>query len=166
MPTPVVPVRLSENGLGVLCLENVGLLAAFVFVPPFDATLGSGFAPCGHSPPGCLAARMISMRPSWDAAATLVLGGLTRCESSPCFQPLWMRQPAATLAAMWFDGDVFLGGLTRCESSPRLQPVCFGESAVTLAVMWIDRDMYVLVAIKGDVLASGCFLYGGSPLRE
>ena len=150
-------------GSGDPCMENVGLLAAFVFVPPFDATLSSGFAPCGHGPPGCLAARMISMGPSWDAAATLVLGGLTRCESSPCFQPLWMRQPAATLAAVWIDGDVFLGGLTRCESSPCLQPLCFREPAVTLAVMWIDDDVYVLAAIKGDVLGSGCFPCGGSP---
>ena len=34
---------------------------------------------------------------------------------------------------------------------------------MTLAVMWIDGDMYVLAAIKGDVLGSGCFLFGGSP---
>ena len=65
--------------VGDPCMENVGLLAAFVFVPPFDATLSSGFAPCGQSPPGCLVARMISIGPSWDAAATLVfLGG---CDS-------------------------------------------------------------------------------------
>ena len=115
--------------VGDPCMENVGLLAAFVFVPPFDATLSSGFAPCGQSPPGCLAARMISIGPSWDAAATLVfLRGLTRCESSPCFQPLWMRQPAATLAAVWIDddvidlaaikGDVLGSGFVPCGGGP------------------------------------------------
>ena len=110
-------------------MENVGLLAAFVLVPPFDATLCSGFAPCGQGPPGCYAARMISFGPSGDAAATLVFfGGLTRCESSPCFQPLWMRLPAATLAAEVIDdgmtdlaaieGDVQGSGFVPCGRGP------------------------------------------------
>ena len=80
-------------------MENLGSIAAIVL--PYDATLCSGFAPCGQGPPGCFAARMSLIGPSGDAAATLVfIGGLAWCESSPCFQPLWMRLSAAMLAAV------------------------------------------------------------------
>ena len=112
VPTPVVLVSLSENKMVTVfsCvgssrvgdppwMENVGLLAAIVL--PYDATLCSGFAPCGQGPPGCYAAMMSLIGPSGDAAATLVfMGGLARCESSPCFQSLWMRPSAAMLAAV------------------------------------------------------------------
>ena len=69
-------------------------------VPPFDATLCSGFA-SREQGPGCFAAMMSLIGPSGDAAATLVLmGGLARCGPSPCFQSLWMRPSAAMLAAV------------------------------------------------------------------
>ena len=105
VPTPVVLVSLSENKMATVfsCvgsslvgdpwMENVGLLA--VFVPPFDATLCSGFARCGQGPPGRYAARMILIGPSGDAATLVLTGGLARCEPSACFQSLWMRLSAA-----------------------------------------------------------------------
>ena len=107
---------------------------------PFDATLCSGFAPCGQGPPGCYAATMSLIGPSGDAAATLVFfGGLTRCESSPCFQPLWMRLPAATLAAVVIDdgmtdfaaieGDTQCSGFAPCGRGP---PGCYAARMILI----------------------------------
>ena len=112
MPTPVVLVSLSENKMVTVfsCvgssrvgdppwMENAGSIAAIVL--PYDATLCSGFAPCGQGPPGCYTAMMSLIGSSGGAAATLVLmGGLARCWLSPCFQSLWMRLSAAMLAAV------------------------------------------------------------------
>ena len=113
VPTPVVLVSLSENKMVTVfsCvgssrvgdppwMENSGWMIAAI-VPPFDATLCSGFAPRGQGPPGCFAATMSLIGPSGDTAATLVLmGGLARCGPSPFFQSLWMRRSAAMLAAV------------------------------------------------------------------
>ena len=133
-------------------MENVGLLAAFV--PPFDATLCSGFVPCGQGPPGCHAPTMSLIGPSGDAAATLVFfGGLTRCESSPCFQPLWMRLPAAMLAAVVIDdgmtdfaaieGDTQCSGFAPCGRSP---PGC---SAARMILIGPSGDTATLVPTGG-----------------
>ena len=107
---PVVLVSLSENKMVTVfsCvgssrvgdppwMENSGWIAAIV--PPYDATLCSGFAPRGQGPPGCYAAMMSLIGPSGDAAATL-MGGMARNWPSPCFQSLWMRLSAAMLAAV------------------------------------------------------------------
>ena len=146
MPTPVVLVSLSENKIATVfsCvgssrvgdppwMENLGSIAAIVL--PYDATLCSGFAPCGQGPPGCFAARISLIGPRGDAAATLVfIGGLARCESSPCFQPLWMRLSAAMLAAV-VDG--------------------FSEL--------VDDGTMDLAAIVGDTLCSGFAPRGQGP---
>ena len=113
VPTPVVLVSLSENKMATVfsCvgssrvsdlpwMENSGWMIAAI-VPPFDATLCSGFALCGQGPPGCFAATMSLIGPSGDAAATLVLmGGLAWCGPSSFFQSLLMRLSAAMLAAV------------------------------------------------------------------
>ena len=120
--------------------------------------------PLRASPPGCYAATMSLIGPSGDAAATLVFfGGLTRCESSPCFQPLWMRLPAATLAAVVIDdgmtdfaaieGDTQCSGFAPCGRGP---PGC---SAARMILIGPSGDTVTLVPTGGLACceSSPCF---------